>query len=130
MSTLNYIDKNGNINKAGVIPKNYPASNIKMANGESVEDAVKTLTVIDDITPTSAGATKDISFPTGFTRDNSIILTLEINLGNRVFTSGGGLSYLYAMYKSDGTGITLGLTNDAPSGATSKAVKVVLMKIS
>ena len=40
MSTLNYIDENGNINKAGVIPKNYPASNIKMANGESVEDAM------------------------------------------------------------------------------------------
>lgn len=124
MSTLNYIDENGNINKAGVIPSNY------IRKVDELEDAVKPIKTIDDVTPTSAGATKDISFPTGFTRDNSIILTLEINLGNRVFTSGGGLSYLYAMYKSDGTGITLGLTNDAPSGATSKVVKVVLMKIS
>lgn len=124
------VNKNGKEYPVGVIPKNYPASNIKMANGDSVEEAVKAIEIIESTTSASAGGTKDISFPTGFTRDNSIILTLEINLGNRVFTSGGGLSYLYALYKSDGTGITLGLTNDAPSGATSKAVKVVLMKIS
>ena len=34
------INKNGKTYEGGVIPKNYPASNIKMANGESVEDVV------------------------------------------------------------------------------------------
>lgn len=45
------INKNGKEFPVGVIPKNYPASNIKMANGESVEDAVnkgsKTVTASD-----------------------------------------------------------------------------------
>lgn len=34
MATLNYIDKNGNINKAGIIPNNYPASHISLSGGE------------------------------------------------------------------------------------------------
>jgi len=32
------LNKNGKTYEGGFIPKNYPASNIKMANGESVED--------------------------------------------------------------------------------------------
>lgn len=52
MSTLNYIDENGHINKAGCIPQNYPASLIKMANGESVEDALNGLIVKDSFTYT------------------------------------------------------------------------------
>ena len=39
MSTLNYIDENGNINKVGVIPNGYPARNIKLADGTNVQDA-------------------------------------------------------------------------------------------
>lgn len=88
------------------------------------------IAVINDYTPSTVGGSKDIAFPNGFTMTNSVILTVSINLGNVVFTSATTGNYLYAMYKSNGTGISLGLINDAPSGATNKAVKIVLMKIS
>ena len=49
MSTLNYIDENGNINKAGVIPKNYPASKISYNNSQSGLSATKVQGAIDEL---------------------------------------------------------------------------------
>lgn len=115
------INKNGKEYPIGVIPQNVIDDVTALKNKYAV---------IEDYTPSTTGGTKTLSFPTGFTMTNSVIVTIGLNLGNIVFTSAVTGNYLYAMYKSDGTGITLGLTNEAPSGATSKAVKVVLMKIS
>lgn len=84
---------------------------------------------IDDTTPASAGGSKSVSFPSGFTMNNSVIVTVLVKVGNYAFSNVGSAPYIGAYYKSDGTGITLSLTNDAPSGATSKAVKIVLLKI-
>lgn len=67
MSTLNYIDENGNINKTGCIPKNYPASNIQMANGESVEETISTLKSGTITLPYQSQyyCQKDITVPSG-----------------------------------------------------------------
>lgn len=115
------------INKDG---KSYLLSVLPQNVIDDVTALMNKFAVIEDYTPSTVGGTKTLSFPTGFTMTNSVVVTIGVNLGNTVFTSAVTGNYLYAMYKSDGTGITLGLTNEAPSGATSKAVKVVLMKIS
>ena len=51
------VNKNGKEYPIGVIPKNYPASNIKMANGESVEDVVDELYQPTKIAEASANQT-------------------------------------------------------------------------
>lgn len=58
MSTLNYIDENGNINKAGVIPKNYPSTNISYDNSQSGLSSIKVQGAIDEL------AGRDLSFST------------------------------------------------------------------
>lgn len=55
MSTLNYIDENGHINKAGCIPQNYPSTNIGYNNSQSglsadnVQEAIDELRSADNI---------------------------------------------------------------------------------
>lgn len=83
MATLNYIDENGNIHKAGVIPKNYPASNIKMANGDSVED---TLNKYKNITVTP-NTSKITAFADFYAKCDS--RTVELSIG---FVTGSTLS--------------------------------------
>jgi len=75
MSTLNYIDENGNINKAGVIPNGYPASNIKLSDGRSVQDLtnsgfgtavnVKTYTSSDYVAPSDGYLSVLAEIPSG-----------------------------------------------------------------
>lgn len=92
MSTLNYIDENGNINKAGIIPKNYPASNIQMANGKSVEDAVSALSglKIYKLSGTTASTVNTFVYlplPSGVDADKMFVL------GNNVRNSIYGWYY-------------------------------------
>ena len=49
MSTLNYIDENGNINKVGCIPNGYPATNIGYNNSQSGLSADNVQEAIDEV---------------------------------------------------------------------------------
>lgn len=93
MSTLNYIDENGNINKAGCIPKNYPASNIKMANGESVESAIGTQSVMTAITPPATSAITSQGGIFYIRKGNNAILVLN----GITVASAGNNQYLFSI---------------------------------
>lgn len=123
------IKKNGTDYKLPMLAEHYPADRV-YENGDINKNLQNKFAIINDTTPSTAGGTKDISFPQGFTKSNSIVLSILVDNGYYVFSSGGGVPSVYALYKQDGTAITLGLTIDASSDVKSKSVKIILMRIS
>lgn len=96
------INKNGKEYPVGVIPKNYPASLIQMANGESVEDvlSIKSVEFTNVLIPASnIGYVQDTSLK------NKAIVGVSVPGGSSV------PAVLQSFYSDDTYGITVVFRN-------------------
>lgn len=78
------INKNGKTYEGGVIPKNYPASNIKMANGKSVEDALTWKRFVED------------SLSSSITLNTNSFKEVMVDTGVVAGSTGAKLSFVFA----------------------------------